>query len=76
MLQEQPPQQEMQQQEQRAGQPQHQEMPVQEKKQMIIVPEGCAHGFQVLEDDSELLYLHTAFYNSNNERSYITVKLK
>jgi len=36
-------------------------------KQMMIVPEGCAHGFQVLEDNSELLYLHTAFYNSNNE---------
>ena len=39
-----------------------------EKKQMIIVPEGCAHGFQVLEDDSELLYLHTAFYSANNEK--------
>src|SRR5262249_48876555 len=30
---------------------------------MIAIPEGCAHGFQVLEPDSELLYLHTAFYN-------------
>lgn len=29
----------------------------------LVVPEGCAHGFQVLEADSELLYLHTAFYN-------------
>ncbi len=29
---------------------------------MLVVPEGCAHGFQVLEEDSELLYLHTAFY--------------
>ena len=29
---------------------------------MFVVPEGCAHGFQVLEPDSELLYLHTAFY--------------
>lgn len=29
---------------------------------MLIIPEGCAHGFQVLEPDSELLYLHTAFY--------------
>jgi dTDP-4-dehydrorhamnose 3,5-epimerase len=25
----------------------------------IIVPEGCAHGFQVLEPASELLYLHS-----------------
>ncbi len=29
---------------------------------MLVVPEGCAHGFQVLEPDSEMLYLHTAFY--------------
>jgi dTDP-4-dehydrorhamnose 3,5-epimerase len=29
---------------------------------MLVVPEGCAHGFQVLEAESELLYLHTAFY--------------
>lgn len=28
----------------------------------IFIPEGCAHGFQVLEPDSELLYLHTAAY--------------
>ena len=25
----------------------------------LLVPEGCAHGFQVLEPDSELLYLHS-----------------
>jgi dTDP-4-dehydrorhamnose 3,5-epimerase len=29
---------------------------------MLVIPEGFAHGFQVLEPDSELLYLHTAFY--------------
>ena len=29
---------------------------------MMVVPEGFAHGFQVLEPESELLYLHTAFY--------------
>jgi len=29
---------------------------------MFMIPEGCAHGFQVLESDSELLYLHTAHY--------------
>lgn len=28
----------------------------------MVIPEGCAHGFQVLEPDSELLYLHTAYY--------------
>jgi len=29
---------------------------------MMVIPEGFAHGFQVLEPDSELLYLHTASY--------------
>lgn len=29
---------------------------------MMIIPEGFAHGFQVLEPESELLYLHTALY--------------
>lgn len=33
-----------------------------ESRQAFIIPEGCAHGFQVLEENSELLYLHTAFY--------------
>lgn len=33
-----------------------------ENAYMLIIPEGCAHGFQVLEGESELLYLHTAFY--------------
>jgi len=34
---------------------------------MLVIPEGCAHGFQVLEADSELLYLHTAFYTPASE---------
>jgi dTDP-4-dehydrorhamnose 3,5-epimerase len=28
----------------------------------MFIPEGFAHGFQCLERDSELLYLHTASY--------------
>ena len=36
---------------------------------MIVIPEGFAHGFQVLEPDSELLYLHTAAYNADAERA-------
>jgi dTDP-4-dehydrorhamnose 3,5-epimerase len=34
---------------------------------MVYIPEGCAHGFQTLEDDSELIYFHTAYYNRNSE---------
>jgi len=34
---------------------------------MIVIPEGCAHGFQAMEEDSELLYLHTAFYEPSSE---------
>lgn len=34
---------------------------------MLVIPEGCAHGFQVLEADSELLYLHTASYTPSAE---------
>ena len=38
-----------------------------EKNNALLIPEGCAHGFQVLESNSELLYLHTAFYNPGAE---------
>ena len=34
---------------------------------VMIIPEGFAHGFQALEPDSELLYLHTAFYTPSAE---------
>ncbi len=34
---------------------------------MMVIPEGCAHGFQVLEQDSELLYFHTASYTPSVE---------
>jgi len=38
-----------------------------ENSRMSIIPEGFAHGFQALEDDSELLYLHTNFYKPGSE---------
>lgn len=38
-----------------------------ENGRTIIIPEGFAHGFQVLEKASELLYLHTAFYTPEAE---------
>jgi dTDP-4-dehydrorhamnose 3,5-epimerase len=38
-----------------------------ENRRMMIIPEGFAHGFQVLLPGSELLYLHTAFYSPDAE---------
>ena len=34
-----------------------------EKCNAFVIPEGCAHGFQVLEANTELLYFHTAYYS-------------
>jgi dTDP-4-dehydrorhamnose 3,5-epimerase len=34
-----------------------------ENMKMLYVPEGFAHGFQVLDESSEMLYLHTEFYS-------------
>jgi dTDP-4-dehydrorhamnose 3,5-epimerase len=36
-------------------------------RRMLVIPEGFLHGFQVLEPDSELLYLHTAYYTPDAE---------
>ena len=38
-----------------------------ENMKMIYVPEGFAHGFQTLEENSEILYLHTEFYSPEHE---------
>jgi dTDP-4-dehydrorhamnose 3,5-epimerase len=38
---------------------------------LLVVPEGCAHGFQTLEPESELLYLHTEFYAPDAEEGIL-----
>lgn len=33
----------------------------------LLIPEGCAHGFQVLMPDSQLLYLHSGAWIAKSE---------
>lgn len=32
------------------------------ERRMLYIPEGCAHGFQTLEDNSEIFYQMSEFY--------------
>ena len=38
-----------------------------ENMKMLFVPEGFAHGFQSLEDDSDVMYFNTNFYSPTHE---------
>ena len=38
-----------------------------DNQQSYLIPEGCAHGFQTLTPDCEMLYFHTADYNADAE---------
>lgn len=38
-----------------------------QNQKMIYVPKGFAHGFQTLEDDTELLYFHSNIYAPSEE---------
>src|SRR5215469_638006 len=37
-----------------------------ENRKMLYVPEGCAHGFITLEDESEVLYQMSEFYHAES----------
>ena len=34
----------------------------------LFIPEGCAHGFQTLEDNSEVFYQMSEFYSPEHQR--------
>ena len=42
----------------------HSELLSANNSKTLAIPEGFAHGFQTLTEDCEMLYLHTAAYNS------------
>ena len=39
-----------------------------ENRRMIYVPDGFAHGYQALADDSEVFYQMSQFYNKEASR--------
>jgi dTDP-4-dehydrorhamnose 3,5-epimerase len=39
-----------------------------EKRNMVYVPKGCAHGFLTLEDGSEISYQMSEFWNAESAR--------
>ena len=38
---------------------------------MLYVPEGCAHGYLTLEDNTDVMYQVTAFYTPTAERGFL-----
>ena len=42
-----------------------------EKQNAIFVPEGCAHGFQTLEDNTEVIYFHSGNWDKDSESGII-----
>lgn len=41
-----------------------------QNRRMLYVPEGVAHGFQTLEDDTEVFYLISEFYHPELARGF------
>lgn len=39
-----------------------------QNRRSLFIPEGCAHGFQAIEHDCEVLYFTTAAYDPSAER--------
>lgn len=46
----------------------HAEVLSPESHSALVIPEGCAHGFQSLMPDCQMLYFHTAAFDAGSER--------
>jgi dTDP-4-dehydrorhamnose 3,5-epimerase len=42
----------------------------QDNRKMLYLPEGCAHGFQTLTDDTEVVYQMSEFYSPECSAGY------
>jgi len=40
-----------------------------DKHNAVLIPKGCAHGFQALTNNVQMIYYHTANFSPNSERS-------
>jgi len=47
----------------------HSEILSLDNMKMMYIPEGFAHGFQTLDDNTQLIYFHTEFYSLEHEGS-------
>ncbi len=45
----------------------HSELLSADNHKTLLIPEGCAHGFQTLTENCEMLYFHTAAYQPDAE---------
>jgi dTDP-4-dehydrorhamnose 3,5-epimerase len=48
----------------------HAEELSEKNKRVLVIPEGFAHGFQVMASGSQLLYMHTNFYAPDFETGF------
>jgi len=39
-----------------------------ENRKMLFLPAGCAHGYQTMEENSEIFYMVSAFYEPDSEQ--------
>ncbi len=41
-----------------------------ENRRMLYIPEGCAHGFLTLEDETEVFYQISEFYHPETAQGF------